>query len=213
MTLRISKITIAILATIVSMYPIAYFIFGTKFGLLRSKSDTLLASALYNSGFYIHIVGGGIALLTGWPQFNRRLRLTKMRTHRTIGKIYVTCVLLSSLAGIYIAMYATGGIIASTGFMCLGATWFTTTLIAYTSVRSGNINLHQKMMIFSYAACFAAVTLRIYLPLLTMLFHDFIPAYLLVAWLCWVPNVIVAYFIARKAQPWALQQATASALR
>ncbi|MEX6690572.1 DUF2306 domain-containing protein [Danxiaibacter flavus] len=206
MTLRISKIAIAILATIVSLYPVAYFIFGTRFGLLRSKSDTLLLSALYNVGFYIHIVGGGIALLTGWPQFNRRLRLTRMQIHRMLGKIYVTCVLLSSLAGIYIATYATGGMIASSGFMSLGAIWFTTTLIAYTSVRSGNINLHQKMMIYSYAACFAAVTLRIYLPLLTMLFHDFIKAYLFVAWLCWVPNIIMAYFIAKKAQPWVLQQ-------
>lgn len=210
MTLRISKTAIAILATIVSLYPVAYFIFGTRFGLLQSKSDALLASTLYNIGFFVHIIGGGIALLTGWPQFNRRLRLTRMHTHRTLGKIYVTSVLLSALAGIYIATYATGGIIASSGFMCLGAVWFTTTLIAYTSIRSGNINLHQKMMIYSYAACFAAVTLRIYLPLLTMLFHDFIKAYLLVAWLCWVPNILVAYFIAKKAQPWVLQQSTVS---
>ncbi len=201
----------AILATIVSIYPVAYFIFGMKFGLLLSKSDALLASTLYKTGFYIHIVGGGIALFTGWPQFNRRLRLTKMHLHRTLGKIYVTSVLLSALAGIYIAVYAGGGIIASSGFMCLGAVWFSTTLIAYTSIRSGNINLHQKMMIYSYAACFAAVTLRVYLPLLTILFHDAIKAYLLVAWLCWVPNIIVAYFISKKAQPWVLQRSAVSA--
>lgn len=213
MTLRISKIAIAILATIISIYPVVYFIFGTRFGLLLSKTDALLNSTVYIAGFYIHIVGGGIALLTGWPQFNRRLRLTKMRVHRTLGKIYVTSVLLSSLAGIYIATYAGGGIIASTGFMCLGAVWFTTTLVAYTSIRSGNINLHQKMMIYSYAACFAAVTLRIYLPLLTILFHDSIKAYLLVSWLCWVPNIFIAYFIAKKALPWTIQKSAVPTLQ
>lgn len=54
-------------------------------------------------------------------------------------------------------------------------------------------------MIYSYAACFAAVTLRIWLPLLTAAFlGDFIKAYTIVAWLCWVPNIIVAYFIVRR---------------
>ena len=52
-------------------------------------------------------------------------------------------------------------------------------------------------MIYSYAACFAAVTLRLWLPLLVFLFGDFIKAYVLVSWLCWVPNIIVAYFIQR----------------
>ena len=59
---------------------------------------------------------------------------------------------------------------------------------------------HQKMMIYSYAACFAAVTLRIYLPILSILFHDFIKAYILVAWLCWIPNIIVAYFLVQQIQ-------------
>ena len=52
-------------------------------------------------------------------------------------------------------------------------------------------------MIYSYAACFAAVTLRIWLPTLTSIMGEFIGAYRIVAWLCWVPNMIVAYFIVR----------------
>jgi hypothetical protein len=56
------------------------------------------------------------------------------------------------------------------------------------------------MMIYSYAACLAAVTLRIYLPLLTFLFQDFNKAYSLVAWLCWIPNIIVAHYIIKKNQ-------------
>ena len=49
-------------------------------------------------------------------------------------------------------------------------------------------------MIYSYAACFGAVTLRIWLPLLILLLGSFEPAYRIVAWLAWVPNLIFAYY-------------------
>ncbi len=52
--------------------------------------------------------------------------------------------------------------------------------------------------IYSYAASFAAVTLRIWLPLLTIAFQDFVVAYRIVAWLCWVPNIAFAYFWVRR---------------
>jgi len=60
------------------------------------------------------------------------------------------------------------------------------------------------MMIYSYAACFAAVTLRIWLPFLTMAFHDFNTGYRIVAFLCWVPNMIVAWFIVQRLRRQAL---------
>lgn len=107
-------------------------------------------------------------------------------------------VLLSALAGIYIGFFATGGLISSAGFICLGIIWFYTTLKAYLYIKNGEIEPHQKMMVYSYAACFAAVTLRLWLPLLTMIYSDFVKAYLLVAWLCWIPNLIVAYIINRR---------------
>jgi len=55
-------------------------------------------------------------------------------------------------------------------------------------------------MIRNYAPTFAAVTLRVYLPLLIEFgFNgDFIPAYQLVSWLRWVPNIIVAQLIISK---------------
>jgi hypothetical protein len=53
-------------------------------------------------------------------------------------------------------------------------------------------------MIYSYAACLAAVTLRLWLPVLSMTFQHFVTAYTIVAWLCWVPNIIVASIIASR---------------
>jgi hypothetical protein len=100
----------------------------------------------------------------------------------------------SGLAGFYIAWYATGGLVASLGFICLAVGWFSSTLAAYLYIRKRKIAQHEKMMIFSYAFCFGAVTLRIWLPLLINLMDGaFIPAYKIVAWLCWIPNLIFAF--------------------
>ncbi len=200
MTKKVLVVITAILASFVGLYPFIYFFVNRKFGLLQSKSDVILTNVFWNIGFYMHITLGGIALLIGWTQFNVKLRNKRLKVHRLIGKVYVIAALISSLASMYIALYATGGIIASLGFICLGLTWFYITLSAYINIRNGRIENHRKMMIYSYAACFSAVTLRIYLPILTILFHDFIKAYLLVAWLCWVPNIIVAYFLVKQIQ-------------
>jgi hypothetical protein len=82
--------------------------------------------------------------------------------------------------------------------MCLGLFWFFSTYKAYSSIRNKNIDAHKEMMIYSYAACLAAVTLRLWLPLLSSLFHDFTKAYLLVAWVAWIPNLVVAFYIIRR---------------
>jgi hypothetical protein len=202
MAQKISKAVIALLAILIGLYPAIYFIKDRKFGLLSSKSNELLANTIWNTGFYTHIILGGIALLIGWLQFNTKLRLNNISLHRTIGKIYIVAVLLSSMAGIGIGFFATGGWITSTGFIGLGITWFSTTLLAYLTIRNMQVEQHRRLMIYSYAACFAAVTLRIWLPLLIMLFGDFIIAYKIVAWLCWVPNLLVAYLIVRKLKPY-----------
>lgn len=194
---KASWITVGILATLIGLYPMIYFLIDSRFGLLSSKSTELLNDSAWNTAFYGHITLGGLALFIGWLQFNARLRTTKPELHRTIGKIYMICVAISGLSSLYIALYATGGIISILGFFSLGVIWLTTTAFGFTSIKKGDIDRHQNFMIFSYAACFAAVTLRIWLPLLTSVLGEFTSAYRIVAWLCWVPNIIVAFMIVR----------------
>lgn len=185
-------------AVLIGLYPGVYFIFGRDFGFLTQKPAELLANLLWNIGFYVHIVPGGLALMIGWTQFSTKLRKTNLKLHRQLGKIYVISVLLSALAAIGIGFFATGGIWSAAGFVSLGVIWFYTTLMAYLHIKNGQLLAHQKMMIYSYAACFAAVTLRVWLPLLVAGLGDFIRAYTIVAWLCWVPNLMVAHLIVRK---------------
>lgn len=194
---KIAWFLFGFLAVGVSLYPILYGYLayvGVEEALRSRKTAELLANVFWNIGFYTHISFGGLALLIGWIQFSKRFRNANLKRHRLIGKTYMIAVLISGVAGLYIAFYATGGIIAQLGFGCLAIVWLFTTSKGYQTIKKGNIQKHEVYMIYSYVACFAAVTLRIWLPMLTASFGDFIPAYRIVAWLCWVPNIIFAYF-------------------
>ncbi|HQS06433.1 MAG TPA: DUF2306 domain-containing protein, partial [Daejeonella sp.] len=144
---KISWILFVTLAIIIGLYPGIYFLIPREFGLLSSKKPELLNSILWNIGFYTHIILGGLALLIGWIQFSSKIRARNIRLHKQVGKLYLTAVFLSSIAGIYIGFYATGGIVSSMGFISLGIIWFCTTLMAYLHIRNKQIKQHQKMMI------------------------------------------------------------------
>lgn len=195
---KASRILFGFLSVIVGLYPGIYFLIDRRFGLLSSKTAELLNNNLWNISFYGHIIFGGLALLIGWLQFSQKLRRKNIKIHRTIGKTYMIAVLLSGICGLFISLYATGGIISKLGFFTLGIIWLSTTVLGFKAIKKGNVELHKEFMIFSFAACFAAVTLRIWLPILTSVMGEFIGAYRIVAWLSWVPNIIVAYFIVRK---------------
>lgn len=203
---KVLWVVFATVSVAIGLYPVIYFTIDRQFGLLASKSMEILTNVFWNLGFYTHIIFGGLALLIGWIQFSPGFRNKNPILHKKIGKVYVASVLLSSVAGIGIGFFATGGLWSSLGFICLGVIWFYTTLMGYTTIRNKQVEAHQEFMVYSYAACFAAVTLRIWLPLLIVIYGDFMVAYTIVAWLSWVPNLLVANLIARRMK---MVQATA----
>lgn len=183
------------LVLLIGIYPIQFFLVNGKVGILNMKSDVLLADTTWKTFFYMHISFGGLALLVGWLQFNKWLRDGYRKIHRTIGKIYFISVWLSALGVGYIGFFAEGGGVAFFGFMAGGLIWSYTTTKGYLSIRNGKVWEHQKFMIYSYAACIGAVTLRIWMPLLASITDDFILSYQIVSWLSWAPNLVVAHFI------------------
>ncbi len=146
-----------------------------------------------------HMIGGGLALLLGPFQLNKSIRRKSIGRHRLLGRIYLICVLIAGIAALVLSRYATGGLPASLGFAGLGIGWLVTGTLAYTTIRNGDTAAHRRWMIRNYALTLAAVTLRIYLPISMVSGLPFIPAYIVISWLCWVPNILVAewYFIRR----------------
>ena len=188
----------AFFAIAIGLYPLSYYFFNMSKGLFSSKPSELLLNIVWKSFFYTHISFGGVALLTGWSQFSKKLRDRKLLLHRRIGKVYVSSVILSGVAGLYVACFSTGGLITHFGFGILAFLWLLTTVKAFITIRQGNINAHQNWMIRSYALCFAAVTLRLWIPVFQIIFQmEFNPAYQVISWLCWVPNLMVAELIIR----------------
>ena len=192
-------ILIVILAIIIGLYPLTFINANPNIGLLSSKSNELLNSPLWNLSFYTHISLAGIALLIGWLLFLKKLRAEYLHLHRLIGKIYIISVLLSSLAGYYIAYHATGGIYAVYGFSGMSTAWLLTTIIAYKAIRAGDIKKHERWMIRSYAVTFTGVTFRLWLPFLKFACQmDFLEAYPISSWVSWMANLVVAELIIRR---------------
>jgi len=189
-------IIVIIFAITIGLYPMAYLLFDMSHGLLALKSQEVLTDPIWNFKFYLHIYLGGIALLIGWTQFVTKLRNRKIQLHRKIGTVYVLSAVLSGGAGLYLAFYASGGIVSKLGFGGMASVWLITTVMAYISIKNKAIESHQKWMIRSYALTFAAVTLRLWMPILPAVFElNFLESYRIIAWLCWVPNLLVAELI------------------
>lgn len=179
---------LAFLAVPIALYAASFLIFRERMFPSPLK-ESFLARPW---GIYSHVLIGSIALLIGPFQFNRALLLRRRRVHRVLGKIYVIGALLTGVVGLYMAWYAFGGLITQTGFAGLGISLLFTTTKAFTSIKAGDVAAHRRWMIRSFAMLFAAVTLRIELPILIGIFGGFEPAYRVVSWLCWVPNLLVA---------------------
>jgi uncharacterized membrane protein len=192
---------VAVFSILIGLYPLIYMIVDMEAeGFLRSKPVIILESSLWRVAFFTHIYLGGISLLVGWSQFSERIRGKRLKLHRLLGKIYVVCVLMSAIAGFYVSFFANGGIVSQLGFSFLAIGWFYTTLNAYITIKKKDVESHRKWMIRSYAFTLAAVTLRLWMPILPPLLGiNFQDAYIIISWLCWVPNIIIAEIYIRKA--------------
>lgn len=92
------------------------------------------------------------------------------------------------------AFHAFGGLPSRLGFGLLAAAWLATGLLAYRAIRARDVAGHRRWMIRNFSLTFAAVTLRLYLPAAVVSGMKFEVAYPLIAWLCWVPNLLLAEF-------------------
>jgi uncharacterized membrane protein len=142
-----------------------------------------------------HLGGGLSALALGPWQFNSRLRARTIKVHRWLGRGYVVAVVVGGIGALALAPMSQEGLVTHVGFGLLAVLWLLSTVQAYRHIRARDQESHRRWMIRSFALTLAAVTLRVYLPLalgVGVAFHD---AYQVVAWLCWVPNLVVAEWV------------------
>jgi uncharacterized membrane protein len=179
-------------STVIAVYGATYF--------LTKPDDPHFAR--YILRLRLHIAGGIGALLAGPWQFSQKLRARALNLHRWLGRFYLLEVALGSIAGFAMALVSVEGLPTHLGFGILAVLWFFTGLQAYRMVRRGNIEAHRRWMIRNFALTLAAVTLRLYMPLMLGVLHwPFSRTYITVSWLCWVPNLLIAEWMVRRRVP------------
>jgi uncharacterized membrane protein len=185
------------LSLIIAAYAFAlFFVVQARPPFLRGRTD------MFGLAVPLHFAGGGIALALGAFQLNASLRSRRLQLHRLLGRIYVVSVVVGGITGLRLAIASQGGMTAHVGFGLLACAWLFTTIRGFLRIRSGNDIDHRAWMIRSYSLTFAAVTLRIYLPLSLAVGIPFEVAYPAIAWLCWIPNIIIAeHVFLRSAAP------------
>jgi uncharacterized membrane protein len=162
--------------------------------------------------FYLHIGFGGLALFLSPFQFATRLRTRAPRVHRAVGRIAVGSIVVAGGAGLVLAPHSVAGPVGTAGFGLLAVLWLTFVVTAFRAIRRGDVPAHRRWMIRTFALTYAAVTLRLWLFVLIFLQTGlagtdadvaFDRAYLLVPFLSWVPNLLVAerYLATRRRHP------------
>lgn len=141
----------------------------------------------------VHVGGGVTALALGSFQLIS-WRGPRRTWHRWAGRVYVLACLSSAVAGLWLALHATAGAIASLGFGLLAVAWFVTTLQGWRKAMARQLDQHRRWMIRSLSLTFAAVTLRILIPLSQLNGLPFETSYLAISFLCWMPNLLVTEF-------------------
>ena len=117
--------------------------------------------------------------------------------HRWIGRLYLLGVLAGGSSGLYLAVFSYDGLSTHLGFGSLAVLWLATGLLAYRAIRAKRIEVHRHWMTLNFSLTLAGVMLRLWVPVMVVGGIPFDAAYLVVAWLCWVPNLVVAEAIFR----------------
>ena len=205
-------ISVGVLAVLIVLMALSTYTTASLDGLAADEEQTIArvyagAPAIIQAFFYLHIAGGTVALAIGPFQFSQRLRNRFTRSHRAAGRVYLTAVWLGALAGLVVAPYNSAGAIGVAGFGSLAILWFITGIAAYRAARERRLDSHRAWMIRNFALTFAGVTLRLWVTALLTIYADatgadtvtaFERAYVLVPFLSWVPNLLVAEWLVRR---------------
>jgi len=147
-----------------------------------------------------HLTGGMVAIVAGALQVSSRIRARHLSFHRWLGRGYVIAVGVGGVGAFLLSLQSAGGGVTHFGFGLLAICWVASTLVGYRSIRAHDQNRHRAWMLRSYSLTLAAVTLRVYLPASLASGIPFDQAYPIIAWMCWVPNLIVVewWILARR---------------
>jgi uncharacterized membrane protein len=108
-----------------------------------------------------HITGGTLALVLGPFQFWHWLRRNHLNLHRWLGRVYLLCIVASTISASYILTIPESPIGFRTGIGGLALAWIITASLAFIAIRKRQIEQHREWMVRCYVVTFGFVTFRI----------------------------------------------------
>ena len=193
---RIAKaifmIIVLLLAVLLAANALSYANFDAHYGFLKLKQQAI-ASGWYLPAYYSHVLISGLILVAGFFQLFPWSSGKFPRVHRALGYFYVTGILFFAAPGaLGMSLFIGRGPWVLSSFLLQGVLWFYFTAVAFREIRKRNIAAHKRWMWRSYALTFAAITLRVYIFILSREVDLSRPEmYAALAWLSWVPNLVV----------------------
>jgi uncharacterized membrane protein len=176
-----------------------YIPYNTDVAFLRIKQD-VINIPFYKIAFFTHVYTAIFVLPAGFTQFSNYIRRNYTLIHKYTGWLYaVVVILLAGPSGFYMGIYANGGLISQISFCLLAMLWIYFTSMAVFKAVQGDYKTHREYLIRSFALTLSAITLRAWKYLLVFLFEPRpMDVYQIVAWLGWIPNLIIAELIIMK---------------
>jgi uncharacterized membrane protein len=176
-----------------------YIPYNTDVAFLRIKQD-VIDIPFYKIAFFTHVYTAMFVLPAGLTQFSAYIRKHYAELHRITGWVYAfTVVILAGPSGFYMGVYANGGMISQIAFCILAVLWIYFTAMAIVRAKQNNFKSHREYLIRSFALTLSAITLRAWKYILVFLFEPRpMDVYHLVAWLGWIPNLLIAEIIITK---------------
>ena len=177
-------------------FGVTYYAFNYVFQIANPANDFQLK--MLTSGWIppTHFITGGLALAVTPLQLSKKFRSLSKNLHRSVGMLYVLCVMIGGMTGLVMALNASGGWVAKLGFFNLAVVWLVTTMVAFYYALKGDISKHRRWIYRSVAVTAGAITLRLFLGLgLGVLQLPFLTVYVPSAWLCWILNLMLCEWI------------------
>ena len=185
--------------TLAALLSVTVAIFSFRYFAGVGMSPDILKNLFARPWLWVHVAGAATALMIGPLQFLGGVRARTPSLHRWLGRTYVVACLTGAVGGFVMAFGSTAGPVATVGFASLAVVWFYANLQGWRMAMARRFPEHRAWMIRSFAMTFAAVTLRIYVPLLPLTGLSLLDGYRLTAYIAWIPNLILVELYLRGA--------------
>lgn len=143
---------------------------------------------------FVHIVPGLLFLSLAPLQFSKRIRQRHISFHRGLGRVLVSCALISGVFGLVVGfrLPAFGGIATQSATAFFGAIFLFSLVNAFWQIRRKEVRLHREWMIRAFALAMGVATIRVFLVLFTGLGFSMEEVFGTTFWLGFGVNLLVA---------------------